>query len=561
MSNMEKNFNKICSSYGSIYFCTHNFDSRGVHVGLILNVMGFNRDCVDSAARELFDMLKRISIIDNLNFLDLPKDLDAISESRGNSPQPKSRDPCDNSILYSRLDSSHECEDTSDMESHIINMSNDIVINVSCVPLVKQVSEVVVCITNCRLQCTEPLSRAVVAAVGAQHRKDCDSYLRDKGALKPCQVMHADAGHLFVTVRKIINVVEPKAEDPATQHCMLEDLYFNCLQYANNEIKAESISFPFFSNELNKIPSPVIAHVICKALVKFVEQFTDSERTNLRLHRVNIACAHKKTALIQKKVFDIVRPRLKHLKPNEAETLKNSTTTLSRSFCFASNEVTSQSLKSLNDEFWWKKRVTTNLTQLQLEISMDSGFECELFKLEVFEPVVLRRSMEELSDPQKVHHLLNHLLHGDEQMFKNFCQALSLSGQQCVVSRYLSNEPSISRGRSKIQRSVTDSNIREDLKLLQRWKSDNLRRYQNELIEKIICDLGLMSHLKSLAVFTDHQMAQLEAERSEMSRNRLVLGWLERGSEATYRKFCTALTSNNQEHLVINYLLECSILL
>lgn len=219
-----------------------------MHVGLILNVMGFNREDVDRAAMELFDMLKRISIIDNLNFLDLPKDLDIVTENQGSSPQPKSLDPCDVSIVFPRLDSCHEYEDACDVESHIIDMSNDIFVNVSCLPLVKQESEVVVCVTNCRLQCVEPLSRAVVAAVGAQHRKNCDNYLRDKGTLRPCQVMHADAGHLFMTVRWIIYVAEPKAEDPAKQHCMLEDLYFNCLEYANNEMKAESISFPFFSN-------------------------------------------------------------------------------------------------------------------------------------------------------------------------------------------------------------------------------------------------------------------------------------------------------------------------
>lgn len=97
---------------------------------------------------------------------------------------------------------------------------------------------------------------------------------------------------------------------------------------------------------MNKIPSPVVAHCICKAVVKFVEQFTDSQKTNLRLRQVNIACMLKKTALIQKKVFDVVRPRLKHLKPDGgAESFKNSATTLSRSFCFPTSEVvTGQSL-------------------------------------------------------------------------------------------------------------------------------------------------------------------------------------------------------------------------
>lgn|SRR6218665_2793556 len=131
----------------------------------------------------------------------------------------------------------------------------------------------------------------------------------------------------------------------------------------------------------------------------------------------------------------------------------------------------------------------------------------------VYVPNKLRFSVsffqEEESTPKKNRYLLNSLLQGDEVMFHNFCEALRLSGQDHIVSRYLSERPPCAPKQS-IPRSSSEPAFSADLKLLQRWKFRNLNKFQNELIEKIICDCGLLSHLRSLQVFTEHQMAELE---------------------------------------------------
>lgn len=114
--------------------------------------------------------------------------------------------------------------------------------------LVKQKTEAVIVVTNSKLQCSTWPGKAVLAAIGSRHQDDCSSILKTHGQLKPCQVLHTDAGNLWPNILYIIHAVQPRSEDlnePQKQHSLLEDLCFSCLQYANTKLKVKSISTPF----------------------------------------------------------------------------------------------------------------------------------------------------------------------------------------------------------------------------------------------------------------------------------------------------------------------------
>lgn len=561
MTKAESLVNRICGENELIYFCSE--DHSDDEIRLVLNVMGFDESRLRQACKELYGLFQQLA--DDFNDFCILQDLDDVTDTQDCQAAMEARGNClslisilDTSSLLPSPQSLRVCGQLSPRADDLrhsgdaekVCTPHGIQINVFHGDLVKQQTEAIVVITNSKLQCSTWPGKAVLAAIGGRHPDDCSSFLKAQGQLKPCQVMHTDAGNLWPNVFNIIHAIQPRSEDlnePQKQHSLLEDLCFNCLQYANTKLKAKSISTPFVLTDLSTVRYPVVASAICKAVLKF-DQYISDGADGSTLKQINVVCSDRETVIVQMKTFDVFLPKLIHTGLRSLESpdkLPLTDEILHNGSILVKIEV--------EEDLWWKERINSYYDQLQLNISLDGGLEGELMKHDVFPPSTLHYSMEEQSTPKKNKHLLNSLLQGDEVMFRNFCEALTLSGQDHIVARYLSEKSPYAPRRS-IPRSISEPTLSADLKLLQPWKFKNLSKFQNELIEQIISDCGLVSRLRSLQVFTEHQLAELEAEKHETSRNRLMLQWLARSSEGAHDRFCEALRLNKQAHLVTNYL-------
>lgn len=263
MTKAESVVNRICGENELIYFCSSFRDHLNVETKLLLNVMGFDKDRLHEACQELYELFQQsadesnafciLQDLDDVNDVqDRQADMEACGTSlvlaptpvNAHSPVPRLQSPSANGRI-----SPHEIRHSGDAEK--ICTPHGIQINVFHGDLVKQKTEAIVVITNSRLQCSTLPCKAVLAAIGSRHTDDCSSFLKAQGLfgqLKPCHVMHTNAGNMWPNVLHVIHAVQPKSEDlnePQKQHSLLEDLCFNCLEYANTKLKVKSISTPF----------------------------------------------------------------------------------------------------------------------------------------------------------------------------------------------------------------------------------------------------------------------------------------------------------------------------
>lgn len=299
MTKAESLVNRICGDNELVYFCSE--DHSNDEIRLVFNVMGFDENRLHQACKELFELFQQcqqsadsfndsciLQVLDDVNDMqDSPVVVEAcgntlalpsfpstqsplpslmsssfsgrfpISRSpvpsptgssfSGLSPSTRSPVPPMSSSFCGRLSPrANELRHSGDAEK--VCTPHGIQIHIFHGDLVKQKTEAIIVVTNSKLQCSTWPGKAVLAAIGSRHQDDCSNLFKAHGQLKPCQVLHTDAGNLWPNVLYIIHGVQPRSEDlnePQKQHSLLEDLCFSCLQYANTKLKVKSISTPF----------------------------------------------------------------------------------------------------------------------------------------------------------------------------------------------------------------------------------------------------------------------------------------------------------------------------
>lgn len=90
-------------------------------------------------------------------------------------------------------------------------------------------------------------AKVIAEASGEQLQKECEQYIEQNVLLKETEVMHTSAGNLRPNVQHVIHAAGPSATahpDPNELYVALEATFYNCLQYANDVLKAKSIAIP-----------------------------------------------------------------------------------------------------------------------------------------------------------------------------------------------------------------------------------------------------------------------------------------------------------------------------
>ena len=105
---------------------------------------------------------------------------------------------------------------------------------------------------NIHLSHGDGAAKAIADAAGNRLRRECRDYLRRYGPLKFTQVMHTSAGKMDPPVRYVIHAAGPPAVqyhgNPTALRQAVLDTFFNCLRYANEELRISSMSIPAVSS-------------------------------------------------------------------------------------------------------------------------------------------------------------------------------------------------------------------------------------------------------------------------------------------------------------------------
>jgi len=112
--------------------------------------------------------------------------------------------------------------------------------------LIREQTEAIVNPTDKYLSEFGAAARCIASAAGSSLKTECSEYRGTHGQLGTSKVMHTSAGHLPKPIRYIIHAVGPSSSDTlGLKRCdLLEDTFFNCLLYANDELKLSSVSVP-----------------------------------------------------------------------------------------------------------------------------------------------------------------------------------------------------------------------------------------------------------------------------------------------------------------------------
>jgi len=118
--------------------------------------------------------------------------------------------------------------------------------------LLREDVEAVVNPVNVQLSHAGGAAKAIADAAGSRLRRECRDYVRRYGPLKFTQVMHTSAGKMYPPVRYVIHAAGPPADlyhgNPAALRQAVFDTFFNCLRYANEELRVASVSIPAISS-------------------------------------------------------------------------------------------------------------------------------------------------------------------------------------------------------------------------------------------------------------------------------------------------------------------------
>ena len=146
------------------------------------------------------------------------------------------------------VDHAHASEpDTNQKE---IVRASGIKILIHAQNLTKVRSQAIVNPANPRLQHGGGAAKAIARAAGQDLVRECDAYVNSKGKLKISQVMHSTAGKLY-PIKYVIHVAGPNSTDfpdPRDQNNRLVEVFLNCMIYANDTLKIDSISIPAISS-------------------------------------------------------------------------------------------------------------------------------------------------------------------------------------------------------------------------------------------------------------------------------------------------------------------------
>lgn len=158
--------------------------------------------------------------------------------------------------------------------------------------LTKQVTDVLVSPANESLQHgSRGAAKAIASAAGHQLVNECRRYIECNGRLPIGNVMHTTAGNLQPQIKFVIHAAGPSASryrDEKTQRKIVQETFFNCYKYANDQLKATSIAIPAISSGILGIPKDVVAQSAFDALAKFEEDKSIRLRTLGKVCFVNI---------------------------------------------------------------------------------------------------------------------------------------------------------------------------------------------------------------------------------------------------------------------------------
>jgi len=117
--------------------------------------------------------------------------------------------------------------------------------------LVAETVDVIVNPANSHLRHGSGAARAIANAAGWKLEDECKHFIRQHKRLNVTKVTHTSAGNLEPKIRFVIHAVGPRAADfrDATELFeALKETFFNCLHYANVELRVSSVSVPAISS-------------------------------------------------------------------------------------------------------------------------------------------------------------------------------------------------------------------------------------------------------------------------------------------------------------------------
>ncbi|KAL4231158.1 hypothetical protein ACF0H5_008740 [Mactra antiquata] len=153
---------------------------------------------------------------------------------------------------------------------------------------------------------------AISQAASPNMKKECDVYIAKRGILGDGEVMHTSAGgKLNDKVKYIMHTVGPIWYSAGETRCCADLLraFLNCLKYANDHLKINSITFPLISSGVFGMPIEMCAKSFLYALVLFQ-------------HECDAPCLQK-VDLVNKDTSSTASTvvQLQHLIPQGPETL------------------------------------------------------------------------------------------------------------------------------------------------------------------------------------------------------------------------------------------------
>jgi len=117
--------------------------------------------------------------------------------------------------------------------------------------LVVETVDAIVNPANSYLRHGSGAARAIADAAGMQLEKECKDFIEKHKHLNVTEVVHTSAGKLKPKIRYVIHAVGPQAAmypDAMVLFQALKETFINCLQYADIELHASSLSVPAISS-------------------------------------------------------------------------------------------------------------------------------------------------------------------------------------------------------------------------------------------------------------------------------------------------------------------------
>jgi len=142
-------------------------------------------------------------------------------------------------------------EFASTLDSYLIITPGGFKVEIYEGDLVEETVDVIVNPANSQLRHGSGAARAIANAAGLQLQQECRDFIRQHKRVNVTEVMHTSAGNLVPKIRYVIHAVGPRAKefpDAAELLQALTETFINCLQYADVELHASSVSIPAISS-------------------------------------------------------------------------------------------------------------------------------------------------------------------------------------------------------------------------------------------------------------------------------------------------------------------------